>query len=59
MPIYCEQPAGAHHCPWCDNGYCHWDDEKEKEKRKLLAQVNSIEVLRGVCRQTWEAQGKQ
>lgn len=50
--VHCEQPAGKNHCAWNDNGYCHYDDEREIRKRKQLARSNMISSFIGVCNQT-------
>ena len=51
MTVHCEMPAGKNHCPWNDNGYCHYLDEREVKKRELLAQVNDLPNYLPVCRQ--------
>jgi hypothetical protein len=49
---FCNQPAGARHCPWNDNGYCHYYDDQEERKRKLLQKSNGLKFVQGVCNNT-------
>jgi hypothetical protein len=57
--IFCEQPAGKNHCPWNDNGYCHYYDELERKKRLLLARSNDLFALQPVCRQDYQERGSK
>lgn len=52
MTIHCEMKSGAYlQCPWKDNGYCHYVDENEVKKRRMLAKINFILNLQAPCPQ--------